>query len=423
MKNEFKINNQELFKSNPELMTSFPKIEKVYCKKVKNRFRVYFQWNKKQTFIDKTLDGRGLKTEEDVEYVVAYLKGSGYKPEEWKKEKSFNLTNSYDEWLKLMVVTPTYKYNRQLMKKKYVEHFGASKDIRQIDTMGIRKFHGYLKDLKLGSKTIKHYFTELKMFLTVFKDDIKKFPELPRIRVQKPPIKSLTLKEMGQIFEFIPKEDLPIFTLMKFTAIRLNEAGGLQKSDVDWQTRRFYIQHVLDQNGTVRDEIKTKKAKYFPIIPELEQALKSEGDSPFVFSKKEGKQLYTKKNLERIWDRANEQATKKYGTKRVSLYKVKHTFATLMYRVWGRDMVKDILGIDIQTLDRYADASRDDIGEVMRGMNQTADNSEEHKKIMPLHKESKNVSSGNNKEKSKEEWLRDQDLNLDSRSQSPLSYH
>ena len=42
---------------------------------------------------------------------------------------------------------------------------------------------------------------------------------------------------------------------------------------------------------------------------------------------------------------------------------------------------------------------------------------------MPENKPSKNVSAGNEKENSKEKWLGDEDSNLDSRSQSPLSYH
>ena len=54
---------------------------------------------------------------------------------------------------------------------------------------------------------------------------------------------------------------------------------------------------MLDNNGTVRNEIKTKRAKDFPIIEELKEVLKPRGDSPFVFSKKDGKQLYTKKIL------------------------------------------------------------------------------------------------------------------------------
>ena len=77
-------------------------------------------------------------------------------------------------------------------------------DIRTVNNIDIRKFHIYLKEkLKLGNKTIKHYMDELKMFLNFFKDDIKKFPEFPSIRVQQPVIIRLTEKEMEEIYEFI----------------------------------------------------------------------------------------------------------------------------------------------------------------------------------------------------------------------------
>ena len=77
------------------LVTSEPKIEKIYHIKVKDRFRVYFQWNKKQIFIDKKWDGSPIKNELDVQLVSATIRSDGYNPAKWKKDKSFN-------WIKHM---------------------------------------------------------------------------------------------------------------------------------------------------------------------------------------------------------------------------------------------------------------------------------------------------------------------------------
>ena len=123
-----------------------------------------------------------------------------------------------------------------------------------------------------------------------------------------------------KIFEFITPRDLPIFTFLRFTGARPNEARGLLRENIRWENKQIVIKTVLGMDGKLKARTKTGKLRVLPIIPELEESLKPRGDVPLVFA--EGREpafsrngrAYSRRMLEKTWHRANRLANKQYGT-------------------------------------------------------------------------------------------------------------
>jgi hypothetical protein len=218
------------------------------------------------------------------------------------------------------------------------------KDIPNINTK-IAEFNIYLKG-KVGDKYRKNLIGELKTFFHSISDLLPRMPKFPKIKVQKPVIKWIEKEPQNEIFEFIAQHHLPIFIFMRYTACRPNEASGFLKTNIFWDRREFALATVLGKGKTIKYNIKNKREKMFPFIPELDDVFSKAKDdpSPFVFHM-DGRP-YTIRRLEKIWDRANNLATEKYGTPRINLYNgMKHSFVCQRLGDYTYDQISEVLGI------------------------------------------------------------------------------
>ena len=121
---------------------------------------------------------------------------------------------------------------------------------------------------------------------------------------------------------------------------------------------------------------------------------------------------YRKKNLEHLWKKANEKATQKYQTPKISLYNgLRHSLASQrLNEGFSIREVKKLLGhTDVRTTEKYADFLTENLSNVMSGKK---DSEAVHIKNTSRSQKSKNVSVCNLNINSEEDWLGDQDSNL-----------
>ena len=342
-------------------------------------YQVYFSQNGKQIFLQKDSLGEPLRDMDQVKAVVGHLKGNGYDPSDWnwwKKDKSYLFENAINNWVKLSDCSPEWKEKRKRIAENiFIPHFGKM-DVREVTDVRIAEFNANLKDKvnlkgkKNSDKYRKILMGELKCFFNSIRKSLKEMPTFPRVKAQEPIIRWIDEKGQDETFEFIPPHHKPIFTFMRFTACRPNEAGGLLKKNLFWEHRQFVLATVLGKGKVVKENTKTKVVKPLPIIPEIEEALRSgdKTDSPFVFAI-EGRP-YTIRRLEKIWNRTNELAHQKYGTTPINLYNgLKHSFGCQRLEDgYSLDEVREVMGHStIEMTRRYARYRTEKLVNVMRG--------------------------------------------------------
>jgi hypothetical protein len=335
------------------------------------QYQVYFSHQGKQIFLQRDSLGDPLRDMRQVKAVICDLQGNGYDPAYWGKEKTHTFEKTVNDWVRLSDCSPEWLEKRKrIVKNIFVPFFGKMdvKDIPEINAK-IREFNIYLKG-RIGDKYRKNLIGELKTFFHSISDLLPRMPKFPKIKVQKPVIRWVESEIQDQIFEFIPEHHLFIFTFMRYTACRPNEAGGFLKINIFWDRREFALATVLGKGKNIKNNTKNKREKMFPFIPELEDGLmKATNDpSPFVFNM-DGRP-YTTRRLEKIWDRANKLATEKYGTPRVNLYNgLKHSFGNQrLDDGYSYDEIAEVMGISPQMVrQRYAKYQTKKLVSVMRG--------------------------------------------------------
>jgi integrase len=192
-------------------------------------------------------------------------------------------------------------------------------------------------------------------------------PSFPSISYQDPPIRWLTFEQQDKIFEFIPQRHLPIFTFMRYTGCRPNEAMGLLRENVFLKANPPYLvlATVYGKFG-LKPNTKTRIAKPLPIIPEIEWILKPKEVGRFVFTSKGNP--YTQKTLRYTWEKANKKAHEKYGIPIINLYNgLKHFFGCQRLNAgFSLEAIKSIMGhTSGKTTERYAKYALEKLASVM----------------------------------------------------------
>lgn len=208
------------------------------------------------------------------------------------------------------------------------------------------------------------------------------FPKFPEFRWQRPRIQWYTEKEINYVLEFINPSDMPIFKFLCTYAVRPCEACGLKKDKINWETGEITIDSVF-VDGQVKGRTKTSKVHALPILPEMAEYLKSSSGSIFVFNispgsyesrfspyQNSGRSHYTVKMLENRWNKAVGEAHQKYGIKKLSLYKLRHSWAS-QRRTQGfsLDQIGAVLGHSDPrvTEQNYADIGMGRLVSIVRG--------------------------------------------------------
>ena len=123
--------------------------------------------------------------------------------------------------------------------------------------------------------------------LAVIEAPIRRWPE--PFSLPGPEINDwLSRDEQAQILDALPSYDQPIFEFLFRTGVRVNEATGLQRSDINWQKRIITIRHTRKRDGSL-GITKNRKPRIIPLVDALQDCLKVSALSPYQFLNKWGR--------------------------------------------------------------------------------------------------------------------------------------
>lgn len=337
------------------------------------RWRVYLSWKGKRYDFYRYTDGEPLvhprmaeRLREHLNYLIDHKQ---FDPSAYQKDKPYRFQKAVEIWINLSRCSPEWKEKRRSIAEKIILPFFPGQDIREVRRIQIDEFLSDLKGKGFSEKYIYNILGELKALLNFHKDSIPKMPSFPSIGFQEAPIRWLSSKQQDEVFEFIPEVDLPIFTFMRWTGCRPNEAGGLIRENVCLKADPPYLMlaAVLGKHG-LKPNTKTRKLKPLPIIPEIEWTLKPKEVTRYIFTKRGNP--YTARMLRHVWEHANEKANKKYGTQVINLYNgLKHSFGCQRLNAGiSIDAIRAVMGhTDSRTTERYAKYAVEKLAPAMRG--------------------------------------------------------
>lgn len=283
---------------------------------------------------------------------------------------------------------------KEWTRKKYFMPFFCNQDFRTIDDVQLQNLARSLEEKGLKGKTIKNILMTLHAFLNYFKRAINIFPQFPSISYQQPRPRKFTDKEIDQVFEFIREQDRGYFLFIRYYGVRPEEASGLLRSAINWETKEITISTVY-VDGKVKPKTKTMRERGLPIIPEIEQYLTDRkktsgglrdaspldsmperimpdqgGDCPssiFVFQVN-GKP-FSRHIRERRWNAAMKKAVQKYSTRPMTLRDLRSS-ATSRWLKRGM-LIQDaaqLLGNSPEIIRKhYSDQTENKVVEIVRG--------------------------------------------------------
>lgn len=304
-----------------------------------------------------------------LEHINSLIDRHEFDPADWAKDKPFSFEKAAELWVSLSDISPEWLTKRKRIVKRLFLPFFSGMDIRSVRRIHIDNFLKSLRERKLSDRSCHNMIAELKCLFNYHKDSLPRSLSFPEVSYQEKPIRWLNKKHQDEVFEFITDpRDRAVFTFMRYTGCRPNEAGGLLRENVDSENKQLTLTTVLGGKGKLKENTKTKIAKPLPIIPEIEDALKPREATRYVFSKRG--RPYSLDMLTRVWRKANARAHEKYGTPLINLYNgLKHSFGCQRLNAgFSVDQIRRVFGhTNIKTTMRYAAYMTDSLANVMSG--------------------------------------------------------
>jgi len=264
-----------------------------------------------------------------------------YDPTKFKDKTPYKFDEVFSLYLDRKQTDSGWHKAKGWIWKKYFMPYFCNQDFRTIDDVQLQAFVRWLESRDLKGKTIKNILMTLHGFLNHFKRSINIFPQFPSISYQQPRPKRFTGKEIDQVFEFIQDQDRGYFLFIRYYGARPEEASGLLRSAINWETKEITISTVY-VDGRMKPKTKTMKERRLPIIPEIEEYLRIDrGESrpesgfkmPTLVKSANGSlpdltslfvfhvhgHPYTRHIRERRWNAAMKEAVQKYSTRSMTL--------------------------------------------------------------------------------------------------------
>ncbi len=366
--------------------------------KHRNGFRVYFKGN----WFTHDEHGRPFKFEEYGHAFRNMLEAlydpdpakNRYDPKRFKDRTPYKFDEAFPLYLEAKPNDSSWHKSKGYIWKKYFMPFFANQDFRTIDQVQLEGLQRWLERKNLKGKTIKNIMMTLHGFLNHFRSSFANtFPVFPKISYQQPKIRWFTTKEIDQVFEFLDEEDKGYFWAIRGYRLRPEEASGLLKSAVNWETKEIIISTVF-VDGQMKPRTKTKSERVIPIemCPEAERYLQIgpvakaqagpgnadriplairhdnpiRADSIFVFSV--NGHPYTRHMREGRWKKAMIEAVQKYSTRPMTLRDLRHSAATMWAKRIPLNMVRKLLGHSSQEVTErfYADVDVHQVVEMIK---------------------------------------------------------
>ena len=298
-----------------------------------------------------------------------------YDPSRFKKKGPYEFEKACELYLEQKEIESGWISGKKSIARTHLIPFFGSQDFRTIDGVQLEALKKDLKEKGLSGKTIWNVFTVLHAMLNykTFRSAFYSFPEFPDLKYQKPKIQWRTDQEIDQVFEFLQKEDLGYYWSIRGYGFRPEEASGLLKTAVNKQTNEVLVRTVY-VNRRMKSRTKTNSERMIPmeICPEamkylIDDKLNRSSDSVFVFTS--NGRPYSSDMWRERWNKAMDQAVKKYGTRTMTTRDLRHSAATRwrLKRV-PLDLIRKLLGHSTQkTTDTfYADVDLHQVANMLR---------------------------------------------------------
>jgi len=291
-----------------------------------------------------------------------------YDPSKFKDHTPHKFDEAFELYLDRKQTDSAWHRWKEWTWKKYFMPYFSNQDFRTIDGVQLVAFQRWLEKKNLKGKTIKNIFMCLHGFLNYppFRRSINVFPEFPVITYQRQRPRKFSDREIDQVFEFVIPADQGYFLFIRYYGVRPEEASGLLKRALNWEIGEITISTVY-VDGKVKPRTKTLKERNLLIIPEIEPYLKQPGDTVFVFHV--GGRPYSQNMRERRWNKAMAQASKKYGTRKMTLRDLRSSATSR----WLRKGMKiqdaaQLLGNSPEIIrENYSDQVEDKVVNIVRG--------------------------------------------------------
>ncbi len=259
------------------------------------------------------------------------INGSISQPEPAKASIPFG--EVAQQWVSIKrkkVKASTLRDYRGAMNFYILPRFGDT-PIDKITYLDIEKF---ISDLKCTAKRINNILVPMRsvMKFALKAGFIEKDPLslVGNLKVDKPDIDPLSMKEVHHFIEAVIPLYKPYFIVAFFTGMRFGEMSALKWHNVDFKLGVIKVREtrVNGEEGRPKTPGSIRDIKILPPVLEAlkEQAKATKGKTDYVFLNSYGRPLVPNSVNFSIW----KPALKKAGLKPRSLYQTRHTFATLM---------------------------------------------------------------------------------------------
>ncbi len=237
------------------------------------------------------------------------------------------------QWAEIMsqkVKSSTLKDYRGAMNYYILPRFG-NVPINDIDFLDVEEFRS---KLKCSNKRINNVLVPMrslmKFALRAGLIDKNPMDLVENLSVSKPDFYPMSIDEVHLFLDVVKPQYKNFFTVAFYSGMRFGEMAGLKWKNVDFRLGVIKVREtrVRGEEGSPKTKGSIRDIKMLPPVVEAlrDQRKATMGKSDYVFLNFYGRPLLPNSVSYRIW----KPALKKAGLKPRSLYRTRHTFATLM---------------------------------------------------------------------------------------------
>ena len=279
------------------------------CLTQPTKFFINLWWKGRSHSIYFDREGRGLHHFEHAAALLGeirvQIRRGTFDPEAYKKNSKSSFKAFYQRFVEGYKDRPG-TYDKLKAVGRYLEFFG-NYQMRDITPLIIDDWWRELQTKRLSRRYMNDILQWLKSVfkqaheLAVIETPVRRWPA--PFTLPGPEIDDwLTSEEQEIVLREIPPWDQAIFKFLFLTGVRVNEATGLQKSDIHWEKGIIVIQHTRKRDGSL-GPVKNKKPRIIPLVPDIRETLKVTALGKYQFMNKWGRP-YSDDYLRNVFGRA-----------------------------------------------------------------------------------------------------------------------
>jgi integrase len=262
----------------PASKGGFPIICQAGCQTQPTKYFIHVFWRGKPEFIYFDRDGRTIHDWGHAVSVIGEIRGrmashktgkGFFDPQAYKRQSATSFKSFWDRFLKKYADKPATAEKIKAIGAYHLAHFHDFQ-MRDITSWHVDEWWQGLKDKGLSERYMADILTWTKSFFkeALVLEIIEKIPSKLQqltVKISAPEVDEwLSESEQVLLLGNIPAHDRPIFDFLFLTGVRVNEACGLQRSDIDWRAGVVTVQSTVKRDGSL-GQTKNKKKRRIPL--------------------------------------------------------------------------------------------------------------------------------------------------------------